>query len=95
MPLELTSGQSVTVTAAGSNAAGNIVLDPSQITWQSSDPGFLTVFPNADGSALLTAVGPTGTVTLTLSYGGITYQDSVTITSSAPTSLIINFGIPA
>jgi len=99
--LQMTDLQQCVATVAAVSTEGNPASFDSPPTWNSANPGIVTVTPSADG---LTAVisspspGPLGTSTVTVigTSGGtqLTASADVEIISSAATSMTLTFGTP-
>src|SRR6266850_2836636 len=96
MPATMTDLQSVSASIAETDAAGQpVTFDPANITWTVNDPAIAALTQNPDGSASFKAltVGTT-TVGVSDSGSGLSAQDTLTVTASAATALVISFGNP-
>lgn len=94
MPGTETDIQTIPATAFETDAAGAaLTLNPANVTWAIADPTIATLTQNPDGSATFKAlkVGDT-TVTCTDNLAGITGSDTLSVTVSAATGLVIAFG---
>ncbi|MDQ2668117.1 MAG: Ig-like domain-containing protein [Gemmatimonadota bacterium] len=76
-------GATQSVIATGADAAGFALGDLS-VVWTSSDPAIVQVTPTGPASALLTARGPRGTVTLTArTLSGVAGSSKVSVVPTA------------
>ena len=96
MPGTETDIQTIPATAFETDAAGaQLQLNPANVTWAIEDPTIAEMTQNADGSATFRALKPGVTnVTCTDNLAGITGSDTLTVTTSAATGLVLQFGTP-
>jgi hypothetical protein len=97
MPATMTDLQSVSASISETDAAGQpVTFDPANITWSVNNPTIVALTQNPDGSASFKALAVgTTTVGVSDSGSGLSAQDTLTVTASAATALVISFGNPA
>ena len=97
MAVTISDKQQVTLTLTGTDADGKPAnLTGSSPSWTASDPSIAALTPSADGTSVVVKPGGNlGTATITASIsGGLSANDTVTVTGSAPTALSITEGQP-
>lgn len=104
MAFTMSDSQQVVCTTAFTDKKGNPVATPTgvNLAWSVDMPNVLTLTPSADGlSCTIIAAGPLSTANVTLSVtdaqGNALASGSlgVTITSGAPSQVVITAGIPS
>lgn len=99
MPGQETDTQTIPATAIETDAAGNpVTLNPASVSWALDDQSIASMTQNPDGSATFKALKP-GTANITVTDSSQTPPavgtDTLTVTSSGPNKLSIQFGSAA
>ena len=94
--VQLTDLQQVALSVGEVDAKGQPVSD--SLTWSVDNPAVIAITPSADTQSCLCVAGVDGTATVTVADNSVnpplTASDSLTVVSSAATSLIISEGTP-
>jgi hypothetical protein len=94
--VQLTDVQQVTLTVAETDSKGQPASD--SLTWSVDNPAVVAITPSADTMSCLCVAGTDGTATVTVTDSTvtppITATDTLTVVSSAATSLVISEGTP-
>ncbi|HZR50135.1 MAG TPA: hypothetical protein VFB06_11505 [Streptosporangiaceae bacterium] len=94
--VQLTDLQQVTLSIAEEDSKGQPVAD--SLVWSVDDPGVISLVPSADTQSCLCVAGTDGTATVTVTDNSVTPPltgtETITVVSSAATSLVINEGTP-
>jgi hypothetical protein len=94
--VQLTDLQQVTLSVAEQDSKGQPVSD--QLAWSVDNPGVISLVPSADTQSCLCVAGVDGTAVITVADNSVTppltASDTITVVSSAATSLVINEGTP-
>jgi len=94
--VQLTDLQQVTLSVAEQDSKGQPVSD--SLTWSVDQPTVISLVPSADTQSCLCIAGVDGTAVVTVTDNSVTppltASDTLTVVSSAATSLVINEGTP-
>ena len=94
--VQLTDLQQVTLSVAEVDSKGQPVAD--SLAWSVDQPTVISLTPSADTQSCLCVAGVDGTATVTVTDNSVTppltATDSLTVVSSAATSLVISEGTP-
>lgn len=94
--VQLTDLQQVTLSVAEQDSKGQPVSD--QLAWSVDNGAVIAVTPSADTLSCLCVAGTDGTAVVTVTDNSVnpplTASDSITVVSSAATSLVIAEGTP-
>lgn len=94
--VQLTDLQQVTLSVAEQDSKGQPVADA--LTWSVDQPGVISLVPSADTQSCLCVAGTDGTAVVTVTDNSVTppltASDTITVVSSAATSLVIAEGTP-
>jgi hypothetical protein len=94
--VQLTDIQQVTLTVAEQDSKGQPASD--QLAWAVDNPAVVAITPSADTMSCLCVAGTDGTATVTVTDNSVnpplTATDTITVVSSAATSLVIGEGTP-
>jgi hypothetical protein len=92
--VQLTDLQQVTLSVAEQDSKGQPVSD--SLTWSVDQPGVIALTPSADTQSCLCVAGTDGTAVVTVTDNSVTppltASDTLTVVSSAATSLVISEG---
>ena len=92
--VQLTDLQQVTLSVAEVDSKGQPASD--SLTWSVDQPGVIALTPSADTKSCLCVAGTDGTAVVTVSDNSVTppltASDTLTVVSSAATSLVISEG---
>ena len=92
--VQLTDIQQVTLSVAEQDSKGQPVSDT--LTWSVDQPGVIALTPSADTQSCLCVAGTDGTAVVTVTDNSVTppltASDTLTVVSSAATSLVISEG---
>ena len=96
MTVQLTDLQQVTLSVGEVDAKGQPVSD--SLSWSVDNSDVIAISPSADTQSCLCVAGVDGTATVTVADNSVnpplTASDTLTVVSSAATSLLINEGTP-
>lgn len=85
-----TVNNTITLTAAFTDAKGNPTAPASVPVWTLDNSALATIVPAADGlSAVVTPVGPLGTVTVTVTEGTVTGTAAIDLAAGAAASVVV------
>lgn len=94
--VQLTDLQQVSLSVAEADSKGQPVAD--SLVWTVDDSSVIALVPSADTQSCLCVAGVDGTAVVTVTDNSVnpplTASDSITVVSSAATSLVINEGTP-
>ena len=94
--VQLTDLQQVTLSVAEQDSKAQPVSDT--LTWSVDQPGVISLVPSADTQSCLCVAGTDGTAVVTVTDNSVnpplTASDTLTVVSSAATSLVISEGTP-
>jgi hypothetical protein len=94
--VQLTDLQQVTLSVAEQDSKGQPVTDT--LTWVVDQPGVIAVTPSADTQSCLCVAGTDGAAVVTVTDNSVTPPltgtSTITVVSSAATSLVISEGTP-
>ena len=94
--MQLTDIQQVTLSVAEVDSKNQPVSDT--LTWSVDQPGVIAITPSADTQSCLCVAGTDGTAVVTVTDSSVdpplTASDTLTVVSSAATSLVISEGTP-
>lgn len=94
--VQLTDLQQVTLSVGEVDSKNQPVSD--QLTWSVDQPGVISLVPSADTQSCLCVAGTDGTAVVTVTDNSVTppltASDTITVVSSAATSLVISEGTP-
>lgn len=94
--VQLNDLQQVTLSVAEADSKGQPVAD--SLTWAVDQPGVISLVPSADTQSCLCVAGTDGTAVVTVTDNSVTppltASDTITVVSSAATSLVISEGTP-
>ena len=94
--VQLTDLQQVTLSVAEQDSKGQPVSD--SLVWSVDQPAVISLVPSADTQSCLCVAGVDGTAVVTVTDNSVTppltASDTLTVVSSAATSLVINEGTP-
>ena len=94
--VQLNDLQQVTLSVAEVDSKSQPVSD--QLAWSVDNANVISLVPSADTQSCLCVAGVDGTATVTVTDNSVnpplTASDSITVVSSAATSLVINEGTP-
>lgn len=94
--VQLTDLQQVTLSVAEQDAKGQPVSDT--LSWSVDNGAVIAITPSADTQSCLCVAGTDGTATVTVADNSVnpplTASDTLTVVSSAATTLVINEGTP-
>ena len=94
--VQLTDLQQVTLSVAEIDSKGQPVTD--SLVWSVDQPGVISLVPSADTQSCLCVAGTDGTAVVTVTDNTVTPPltgtDTITVVSSAATSLVITEGTP-
>jgi hypothetical protein len=95
--VQLTDLQQVTLSVAEQDSKGQPVTADA-LTWAVDNPGVVAITASADGYSCLCVAGTDGTAVVTVTDNSVTPpltgSDTITVVSSAATSLVIGEGTP-
>ena len=96
MIVQLTDLQQVSLSVAEQDSKGQPVAD--SLVWSVDNGDVISLVPSADTQSCLCVAGVDGTATVTVTDNSVnpplTASDSITVVSSAATSLVISEGTP-
>ena len=96
MIVQLNDLQQVTLSVAEVDSKSQPVSD--QLAWSVDNSSVIAITPSADTQSCLCVAGVDGTATVTVTDNSVTppltASDTITVVSSAATSLVINEGTP-
>lgn len=96
MIVQLTDLQQVTLSVAEQDSKGQPVAD--SLVWSVDNGDVISLVPSADTQSCLCVAGVDGTAVVTVTDNSVnpplTASDTITVVSSAATSLVINEGTP-
>ena len=94
--MQLNDLQQVTLSVAEQDSKGQPVTD--SLTWSVDQPGVISLVPSAATQSCLCVAGTDGTAVVTVTDNSVTPPltgtDTITVVSSAATSLVLNEGTP-
>jgi len=94
--VQLTDLQQVTLSVAEQDSKGQPVSD--SLTWSVDQPTVISLVPSADTQSCLCVAGVDGAAVVTVTDNSVTppltASDTLTVVSSAATSLVISEGVP-
>ena len=95
--VQLTDLQQVTISVSEVDSKNQPVTGDA-LTWTVDQPGVVAITPSADGYSCLCVAGTDGTAVVTVTDNTVTPpltgSDTITVVSSAATSLVISEGTP-
>jgi hypothetical protein len=95
MSATMNSEQTVIATVKALTAKGNPTSLPGQPTWSVPTALVVGLTPSADGSTCAVAGIAAGTAPVTVTAGGLSVSDNVTVTPAPAAKLVLEFGTPA
>ena len=94
--VQLTDLQQVTLSVSEQDSKGQPVAD--SLTWSVDQPTVISLVPSADTQSCLCVAGVDGTAVITVTDNSVTPPltgtDTITVVSSAATSIVLNEGTP-